>query len=273
LAIVTSSPASADLFTFSTGNPDGKIGTLSRPDSPGQIETETADDFILSSTTRINSATFVGLLPSGTPLSNVSRVEIEFYHVFPADSANPPSGNVPTRVNSPADNEIGAATRDSADGSLSFTTSLLNSKFTVANSVVNGINKAPNQFTGGEGPATGEEVQFNITYPSGPILPADHYFFRPEVQLTSGNFLWLSAPRPIVAPGTPFAPDLQSWTRNADLKPDWLRIGTDITGEGPFNATFSLTGEGNLPEPSSVLLLGTGLTVLATWRRRQLLGR
>ena len=27
------------------------------------------------------------------------------------------------------------------------------------------------------------------------------------------------------------------------LAPDWLRIGTDITGQGPFNAAFSLSGE------------------------------
>src|SRR4029077_3569095 len=60
---------------------------------------------------------------------------------------------------------------------------------------------------------------------------------------SDGNFLWLSAPKPIVAPGTPFAADLQSWIRNANLAPDWLRIGTDITGQGPFNASFSLMGE------------------------------
>src|SRR4030095_322803 len=64
-----------------------------------------------------------------------------------------------------------------------------------------------------------------------------------EVGLSSGDFLWLSAPRPIVAPGTPFLPDLQSWIRNDALAPDWLRIGTDITGQGPFNAAFSLSGE------------------------------
>ena len=37
--------------------------------------------------------------------------------------------------------------------------------------------------------------------------------------------------------------DLQSWIRNDALAPDWLRIGTDITGQGPFNAAFSLSGE------------------------------
>ena len=38
-------------------------------------------------------------------------------------------------------------------------------------------------------------------------------------------------------------PDLQSWIRNDALAPDWLRIGTDITAQGPFNAAFSLSGE------------------------------
>src|SRR5436190_1878092 len=103
-------PAAADAFTFSTGDPDGRIGTLSRPTSPGLIQTETADDFVLTAQTSINQATFTGLIPSGT---TITRVEIEFYHVFPTDSANPPSGNVFTRNNSPADVEIAAATRDS----------------------------------------------------------------------------------------------------------------------------------------------------------------
>src|SRR4029077_3378803 len=55
----------------------------------------------------------------------------------------------------------------------------------------------------------------------------DHYFFVPQVELDNGDFVWLSSVRPIVAPGTPFAPDLQAWTRDEFLDPDWLRIGTD----------------------------------------------
>jgi hypothetical protein len=235
--------ASAVSFSFSTGAPDGQVGTLSRVPTAAQIQTETADDFILAEPTLINQATFTGLLPSGTSLSSITNVEIEVYRVFPNDSANPPSGNVPTRVNSPADNEIDSATRDSSDGSLTFNATLVNPIFTVANSVVNGINKSPNQFTMGEGPVTGIEVTITVTFNPPILLLADHYFFRPEVFSTSGNFLWLSAPRPIVAPGTPFTPDLQSWIRNDNLAPDWLRIGTDITGQGPFNASFSLSGE------------------------------
>src|SRR2546422_2741498 len=40
------SQALAASFSFSTGDPDGKVATLSRPPSPGKIQTETADDFV-----------------------------------------------------------------------------------------------------------------------------------------------------------------------------------------------------------------------------------
>ncbi|HTL58589.1 MAG TPA: thrombospondin type 3 repeat-containing protein [Candidatus Limnocylindrales bacterium] len=237
------SQASAAPFSFSTGDPDGKIATLSRPSSPGKMQTETADDFLLTNSVVINEATFTGLLPLGTALTSISNVEIEIYHVFPGDTAFPLSGNVPTRTNSPADIEIDSATRDSANGSMTFSATMVSASFTASNSVVNGINKSPAQRTNGEGEVTGEEVLITVHFNPPIALPADHYFFRPEVLLDRGDFLWLSAPRPIVAPGTPFGTDLQSWIRNDALAPDWLRIGTDITGQGPFNAAFSLSGE------------------------------
>jgi len=134
--------------------------------------------------------------PTGALLSSVTGVEIELYHVFPVDSTNPPDGRVPTRNNSPSDNQFAAF--DSGAGSLSFTASILNPTFTAASSVVNGIHAMPNQFTGGDGPVTGEEVQFIITFTTPFVVGAtDHDFFRPEVALSSGNFLWLSAPKPI----------------------------------------------------------------------------
>ncbi len=260
-------PAAAAPYAFSTGNPDGKIATLSRPASAGQTETETADDFILGQATQITRATFTGLLPTGAALSSVNRVEIELYHIFPRDSANPPAGNVPTRVNSPSDDQFEA--RDSALGTLSFRTTLLNASFTAANSIVNGVNKVPNQKTGGEGPVTGQEVQFDIDFTVPLDLAADHDFFRPEVGLDNGNFLWLSAARPTVAPGTPFVGDLQTWMRSPSIAPDWERPGAEIVGAGAFNATFSLSGTtANVPEPASLVLLGAGLLGLTFGRRR-----
>jgi PEP-CTERM motif-containing protein len=259
LGLATPAAAADVPFFFSTGDPDGKIATLSRTASPGKLETETADDFVTTHATEITSATFTGLLLGGATPTDVSQVEIELYHVFPIDSTNPPDGRVNTRNNSPSDNNFAAA--DSNLGQLSFTITPLSASFTAANSVVNGINAKPNQFTGGEGPVTGEEVQFNITFNTPFVLGPDHVFFRPEVNLgDAGDFLWLSAPKPIVAPGTPFLPDLQTWIRNdgaGALAPDWSRIGTDITGEGPFNAAFSLTGL-VVPEPSTwaMMLIG-----------------
>ncbi len=236
-------PAGAGSFTFTTGAPDGKVATLSRPAAGGVIQTETADDFLLTENTIIDQATFTGLIPSGASLGSITQVEIEFYHVFPVDSINPPSGQVPTRTNSPSDVEIDEATRDSLDGTLSFSAALVSSTFTASNSVVNGIHPSPNQTTFGEGAVTGQEVTITVTFDPPVVLPADHYFFRPEVLLSSGNFLWLSAARPIVPPNTVFAPDLQTWIRNDDLAPDWLRVGTDIIGAGTFNASFSLAGD------------------------------
>jgi hypothetical protein len=245
----------ADSFFFTTGNTDGKLGALSRSDS---IETETADDFILDQTTVISGATMTGLVLR-TDVADIANVEVEVYHRFTEDPFDkvPPSGNVPSRTNSPSDNEIDTATRDASDGTLSFFYSSLNSNFSVKNTVVNGINpfkvdgKTDANRTGGEGPASGEEVQITITFTKPIVLPPGHYFFRPEVLVTGGDFLFLSAPKPIVSP-TPLAQDLQAWIRNAHLAPDWLRIGTDIidaagTNAPQFNMTFSLGGN-TIPE-------------------------
>jgi hypothetical protein len=228
-----------------TGNPDGKLGALSRRPSANKLETETADDFVLKQTTVISGATITGLLSPATPLENITNVEVEIYHVFPEDSVDPPSGNVPSRANSPGDVEIDSATRDASVKNLHFTATLLNPNFTVSNTVVNGINKKPWNTTQGEGPATGAEIEITIAFTTPIVLPAGHYFFRPEVLVNGGDFLYLSAPRPIVAPGTPIPGDLQAWIRNSGLSPDWLRIGTDIIGGGTpptFNMTFLLTG-------------------------------
>jgi hypothetical protein len=267
-ACLLGAPAYADPFFFSTGNPDGLIATLSQQATPTQLETETADDFVTTAqhqTTVITDATFTGLIVNGTT-ANVNNVEIELYHIFPLDSG-PFDGRVTTRMNSPGDNEFLA--RDGMAHQLTFSTTVLNQSFHANNSVVTGINTFPNQFTGGEGPVTGTEVQFNIHF-NQPIQLGglNHVFFRPEVGLDAGQFLWLSAPKPTAPPL--FTGDLQTWIRNdgpGALAPDWSRIGSDITDQGPFNAAFSLTGS-TVPEPTSLVLLGAGIAGLVLMRRR-----
>src|SRR5262245_58887269 len=219
-------------FFFSTGDPDGLMATASRPGpGPGSganQETESGDDFMLASTTYIDSATITGLLPLGASLNDVSQVRVEIYRVFPKDSdvgrtSGPPTFStpqVPTRVNSPSDVEFDD--RDSASGNLMFTVTLLNATFTAANSLDTGIHPIPKQTTGGDGPVTGQEVRFDVAFATPFKLPADHYFFVPQILLNNADahFLWLSAPKPIVPPGTTFTGDLQEWSRNAALDSD-----------------------------------------------------
>jgi hypothetical protein len=228
---------------MNTGAVDGKMGALSRRPSAGKIETETADDFNLQQTTVIKSATITGLIPTGAPLTNIFNVEVEIYHVFPLDSNTLRNIGVPSRTNSPSDVEISSATRDGSTGTLSFVAATVAANFTATNTVVNDTLTLGSSFTG-------QEVEITITFTSPIVLPAGNYFFRPEVEVINGDFLYLSAPRPIVSPGTPFAGDKQAWIRNPNLAPDWLRIGTDIVGGATpptFNMTFSLTGE-TIPE-------------------------
>jgi hypothetical protein len=150
IGLLPAAPAIADTTFFSTGAPDGKIATASRPASAGKFEIESADDFVLTHSTSITDATFTGLIPIG---ASPTKVVVEIYRVFPKDSG-PPSGNVPTRVNSPSDMAL-----EERDVSKTFSTTVLNPSFPAANSVKPGpgtINPQPNQTTHGNGPVTGE---------------------------------------------------------------------------------------------------------------------
>ena len=246
LVLMLGATASAGTFFFTTGDPDGRMAAASRPASSRTIEIEAADDFILTSHTVIDRATFTGLLQGE---GNIREVVVEIYRVFPNDSDVSRTSGAPTfrtsqvltRVNSPAD--VAFATRDSADGTLRFVVTVLGHDFQAANSVIDGIHPSPNQATKGEGPVEGHEVRIDVVLDPPLDLPADHYFLVPQVKLQGkgGNFLWLSAPRPPLA----FTGDLQMWIRDANLDPDWLRVGTDIvddTTPPTFNGSFSVSG-------------------------------
>jgi len=285
VAMATPLPATADTFVFNTGNPDGLMATTTRPSSAGKFEIETGDDFALTQQTSITGAAFTGLIPLGASTSDIKNVVVEVYRVFPLDSnvgrtSGPPifsTPNVPTRVNSPSD--VALVSRDSSSG-LNFISTVLQSSFTANNSVTpGGIHPLPGIFTGGNGPVTGQETVIAVSLTVPIDLAAGQYFFVPQVELANGDFLWLSAPKPIVPPGTAFPPgfaDLQSWTRdesNGGIDPDWLRIGTDITHQGPFNAAFVLNGV-SVPGPvvgaglPGLIAACVGMLALARRRRR-----
>jgi hypothetical protein len=209
-AAVMPLPAMADTFVFNTGNPDGLMATAVRPESPGKFEIEAGDDFVLTQQTLITGAAFTGLIPLGASTSDIKNVVVEVYRVFPADSdvgrtSGPPTfstPNVPTRVNSPSD--VALDERQFSAGSPGLTAVVQsNQPFTAKNSVQpGGIHPAPNQTTGGNGPVTGQETVISVNLTTPFDLLAGQYFFVPQVELSNGDFFWLSAPRP----GTPSPP-------------------------------------------------------------------
>src|SRR5262249_6111757 len=152
------------------------------------FEIEAGDDFILTLPTSIAHATFTGLLanPSfsgGIPASSVNSVTVQMYLVFPKLSdplrtSGPPTfstSQVPTRVNSPSDVELDD--RKSSAGNLTYKVTSLNASLTALNSIrPGGIHPIPNQTTGGNGPVTGNEVLFDVTFTVPFTLPPDHYF-------------------------------------------------------------------------------------------------
>jgi hypothetical protein len=247
------------VFLFSTNVPDGKIATISEPPNThnSHVEFESADDFVLGTETVIQHASFTGLLTGGATLKDVNNVFLTIYRVFNNDSDLTRTPAVPTRTNSPADNEIDNF--DSLVGDLQFQAHVVNANFTAQNSISSKDKISVN--SGGNGQATGAEAEFDVTFNAPLDLPAGHYFFVPKVGLTdkapaAADFLWLSAPRPITPPGTPFPPgttDLQSWMRfDPGLAPDWLRIGADVIGGTTFNASFTLSGQTLPPHITSL---------------------
>jgi hypothetical protein len=271
--------SNASPIIFSTGATNNEMAAASRPGTSSGFEIETADDFFLTNETLVTGATFTGLITGTNP--TIGSVQAQIYNIFPLDSNTTRTPNVPTRMNSPADVQLDSRTSGS---NLNFTTSVVSPTFTALNSVApGGIHPMPGQMTAGNGPVTGQEVQFHLMFTTPFDLAAGHYFFVPQVEIMTPGaaFFWLSAERPITAtgtpPGTPFpagTADLQGWTRDQFLDPDWLRVGSDIIGTpaaGPtFNFSFQLEGD-VVPLPATLPLFATGIGALGLlgWRRKR----
>src|SRR5215472_4513922 len=146
--------AASPIVLYSNLALDGRMAAAGRPASPGVVEIEPADDFILNNGAAVTEVKFIGLIAGTAPVINPATLNLEIYRVFPADSTFPPDGKVPTRVNSPSD--VATAERGFAQlTSLTITT--LATGVTATNSVKNGISVG----TGGEGPVTGTEFSFD----------------------------------------------------------------------------------------------------------------
>jgi hypothetical protein len=213
---------------------------------------------VLTQQTLITGATFTGLIPVGSSTSAMKNVVVEMYRVFPNDSnVNRTSGqptfstpNVPTRMNSPSDMALDE--RQFSAGSPGLAAIVLNSSFTAMNSVKpGGIHPLPNVFTGGNGSLSGQETLITVNFTTLFNLPADHYFFVPQVELSNGDFVLALRTEADRAAGNAFPPgftDLQSWTRDASnggIEPDWLRIGTGWSSRlGATPSADRLSGAG-----------------------------
>ena len=228
---------------------------------------------MLTTRTQLTSATFTGLLTTGS-LADIADVRVEIYRVFPLDSTVPPSNQVPTRVNSPSDVEF-------ADWSAS-AKHLCSNHFQPIRVVLRGeldSQRDPSQ------PRLPYGRRWRGHGKRGPVQcdvrDAIHIGSEPLLLLAARSSSRTATSTGCRQPGrlwrqARLSPagftDLQTWTRNEDLDPDWLRVGTDIVGgTSPvptFNAAFSLSGQ-SVPEPSSVVLLCTGLVVLVGVCRMQ----
>jgi len=129
---VAAAPAIGATF-YSNLTPNSLMKIAPRPQSAGAFEIEAGDNFVLSSQSIINLASFVGLLVSGsggTP--TILEIVAEMYRGFPLDSNTAGMHDTTARVNSPSD--VAFDSLASAAGQLTFTTSVLSGTFKALNS-------------------------------------------------------------------------------------------------------------------------------------------
>ena len=211
LALSTPASATSILYSNLNVNMPNAMATASRPEpASGGLEIESADDFILNIASR-SLRPVSSVLSQSAPMSMNEPRNLSSLPQRQPESSKSCSGSdasefaVGRRV---CRERRGVNHRDRPGSQLH------GDEFRAER---NHCSMTP--MTGGDGPVTGQEVRFDVVFLNPFVLPADHYFFVPQVGLTSGNFFWLSAARPIPngSPNTPINPDLQEWIRNGKI--------------------------------------------------------
>ena len=237
-------PATADPVFLQHGNSRRQDGGRLRAQAlPLRFrEIEAADDFILTSTTTLTSATFTGLVPQN---ASVADVVVEIYRVFPKDSdvtrtSGPPTFStpqVPTRVNSPSDAAF--ASRDNAGAELVFPPATsAPSPLPTACSRAASI-PSPTRH-GRQRPVTGDEVQFDVSCSRPVFCWTPGSLFRAAGSTFHRRFSLVVGAQADHGRRHAFLAGSAGLDRDEDLDPDWFRVGTDIVG-GQTPPTFNMT--------------------------------
>ena len=166
------------------------MATATRPAAPANLRSSRPTTSFSRRPRQSPSATFTGLLSGAPRSSDIGEVVVEIYRVFPDHSdvgrtSGPPTSRRRTCRRASIRRPMSHSDSRDSQQRPQFLDHRPGRRFTALNSVQpGGIHPKPGQTTGGNGAVTGEEVQFNVTFTTPFDLPADHYFFVPQVEIS-----------------------------------------------------------------------------------------